>query len=202
MTVAALDLTQVGPGFSDPARDSQAVFRRLMNAMARPGLVVDLDQDADPSLGVHPAAAAVALTLFDFETSVWLSSALSGGVFEGWLRFHAGCPFVSEPGKADFAVVASGADCPALSDFNPGDAKYPDRSTTILLQVDSLEGGDPVILTGPGVKGERRVAPAGLPANFWSQIQENNKSFQFGVDVFLVAGSQLMALPRSTRVRF
>lgn len=198
---AALDLTAVGAGFGDPARDSQAAFRRMMDAMARPGLVVELTLAAAPPAILGRAAAAAALTLFDFETPVWLDAPLRDGAVETWLRFHAGCPVTADPQEAAFALVSRPLEMPELAAFDAGDAKYPDRSTTLILELEALEGGQPVALSGPGVKGERVISPMGLPDGFWAQLQANTAQFQFGVDVMLVASSKLMALPRSTRVQ-
>ena len=69
-----------------------------------------------------------------------------------------------------------------------------------MLQVSTLEGGEPVVLTGPGIRDQAVIAPRGLPPGFWTQVQANHERFQFGVDLVLVAGSRLLALPRSTHV--
>lgn len=195
-----IDLSRIEPGFADPTRGSQSVFRAVMDAVARPGLIADLSFAPQAPAPLNRAAGAVALTLFDFETPVWLDAALTDGAPLAWLRFHCGCPVTADPLQAAFALVSDAATAPRLSAFNAGDAKYPDRSTTVLIQVAALEGGAPMRLTGPGIKGERIVSPAGLPEGFWAQLADNNAGFQFGVDVLLAAGDRLMALPRSVRV--
>ncbi len=197
---AILDLADIAPAFPDPTRGSQAVFRKVMDAMARPGTIQDLAFAPDTPEGLDRAAGAVALTLFDFETPVWLDPALRGGLAEGWMRFHCGAPQTLEPLKAAFAVVTDLASAPALNAFNMGDAKYPDRSTTLVIQLPSLDGGPSVTLKGPGIKTEETLSLAGLPDGFWDQVQTNQEQFQFGVDLIFVAGDRLTALPRSTRV--
>lgn len=195
---APLDLADIAPGFGDPTRESQAVFRRVMEAMARPGTIHDLSFAPEPPAGLGRAAAAVALTLFDFETRVWLDPALRGGPAEGWLRFHCACPLTDDPQRAAFAIAAA-ADAPALSAFNQGDARYPDRSTTLILQLPALIGGPRVTLEGPGIKGQATLSATGLAPGFWEQVEANHARFQFGVDLIFAAGDLLAALPRSTR---
>lgn len=195
-----LDLADIAPAFPDPTRGSQAVFRKVMEAMARPGVIHDLGFAPDAPRGLDRAAGAIALTLFDFETQVWLDPALRGGLAEGWMRFHCGAPLTQDPMAAAFALVTDPASAPPLAAFNMGDAKYPDRSTTLIIQLPALEGGPRVVLTGPGIKTEMSLALAGLPEGFWAQIQANHEQFQFGVDVIFVAGDRVTALPRSTRV--
>lgn len=197
---AALDLAEVAPAFSDPTRESQAIFRRVMDAMARPGTIYDVPFAPDAPQGLDRAAGAVALTLFDFETPVWLDPALADGPAERWLRFHAGCPLTADPLLAAFALVTDLAAAPVLAAFNQGDAKYPDRSTTLVIQLPALTGGPAVTLRGPGIKDQACLALAGLPDGFWAQVQANHEKFQFGVDLIFAAGDRLTALPRSTRV--
>ena len=200
MHTSPLDLAEIAPGFADPTRDSQAVFRRVMDAVARPGTIQDLSFAPEPPAGLGRAAAAVALTLFDFETLVWLDPELRTGPAADWLRFHCACPFTDNPGEAAFAIVVDAQACPPLSSFNPGDAKYPDRSTTLIVQVPGLVGGRCATLEGPGIKGRTSLAPAGLEPGFWTQVQANHARFQFGVDLIFAAGDLVAGLPRSTRV--
>jgi alpha-D-ribose 1-methylphosphonate 5-triphosphate synthase subunit PhnH len=176
------------------------VFRKVMDAVARPGTIQDLVFAPDAPQGLGRAAGAVALTLFDFETPIWLDPALRGGTAEGWMRFHCGCPLTDDPIKAAFALITDALAAPQLADFNMGDAKYPDRSTTLVFQLPALDGGPQVTLTGPGIKDEATLALAGLPTGFWDQVRSNQSKFQFGVDLIFVAGDRLTALPRSTRV--
>jgi len=197
---ATLDLAEVSPAFDDPTRESQAVFRKVMDAVARPGTIQDLAFAPVAPQGLDRAAGAVALTLFDFETPTWLDPALRGGAAEGWMRFHCGCPLTNDPAKAAFALITDALAAPDLAAFNQGDAKYPDRSTTLVFQLPSLEGGAQVTLIGPGIKDKASLALAGLPTGFWDQVQANHAKFQFGVDLIFVAGDRLTALPRSTRV--
>lgn len=198
MSIATLDLSRIAPAFADPVRESQAVFREVMECMARPGRITRFDRAPEAPAGVDKAAGAVALTLFDFETLVWLDPALAESEAEAWLRFHCGCPLTKKAQDAAFALVTDIAKAPVMAAFNQGDAKYPDRSTTVILQIAALEGGPTVTLSGPGIQTTTDIAPQGLPQDFWSQLETNQAQFQFGVDVLLVADDRLLALPRTT----
>ena len=198
---AALELDKIRPAFAEPVRESQLAFRKIMDAVARPGTRADFGAAIEPPAGLGVAAATVALTLFDFETTVWLEPALRGGEAETWVRFHCGCPLTNDPAAAAFAIVTDVAAAPRLNAFNLGDAKYPDRSTTLILQVEALDGGKAVSLSGPGIKDQAAVTAKGLPEGFWPQMQDNNAKFQFGVDVLLVAGPALVAVPRSSQIQ-
>jgi alpha-D-ribose 1-methylphosphonate 5-triphosphate synthase subunit PhnH len=200
--MSALDLSRVEPGFSDPVHGSQRSFRALMDAMARPGRIQSLEAGPDVAPdGLDQAAAAIALTLFDMDTPVWLAPALRGGAAETFLRFHCGCPITEDPKEAAFALAAAQAINVRLLDFQAGSEKYPDRSTTLALMCPSLSGGRRLSLSGPGVKGECEINPAGLAPLFVSDWAETQSRFQCGVDVFLTSGRQAVGLPRTLSIK-
>ena len=191
----------VAPGFADAALAGQAHFRDLLEAMARPGRIVRLGGELPaPPAPLHPASYALLLSLADFETPLWLDPALRQPSVEGTLRFHAGCPLTTDPASAAFAVAADAAALPALEGFAQGTPDYPDRSTTVLLQVAGLGAGEPLRLSGPGIDGGAGLAVRGVRPGLWAELRQNQALFPLGVDLVLVAGERLAALPRSTLV--
>ena len=60
----------------------------------------------------------------------------------------------------------------------------------------------PVDLSGPGILATRRIAPKGLRAGFWDEMAANGELYPLGVDLLLVAGPEIMGLPRSTTIAF
>jgi alpha-D-ribose 1-methylphosphonate 5-triphosphate synthase subunit PhnH len=193
------------PGFADPVRESQRAFRVVLDAVAHPGRIVELSDGMDPPPTLHPATAAVALTLVDFETPLWVDHAV-GAEARHWLRFHTGAPIVERPTDAAFAVVADAARVPPLDAFPRGTDERPERSATLIVQVDDLvsdEGchaRDAYRLTGPGIAVQRRLHVPGLPDAFRAALRANHAEFPRGVDVLLTAGTRLAALPRTTCV--
>lgn len=196
----AVDLSQLKRGFENPTLEAQALFRKILDAVARPGRVQDLSDAPEPPEGLSRATAGIALTLLDFETPLWLDPALRKGETQTWLRFHCGCPLVEEPAAAAFAIVADAATMPRLEQFHRGEDKYPDRSTTVIVQTGSLTQGPPVTISGPGIKTTEQVCATGLVEDFWEQMHDNGKDFQFGVDLMLTADVQLIGLPRTVQV--
>lgn len=188
----------IAGGFADPVLGAQATFRCLLEAIAHPGRIVI----APGGLPAHPApllapAYAAALTLLDFETPLWVDPSLATPAVIDSLRLHCGCPIVPQA-KARFALLA-GPGGP-LAAFDQGTPEYPDRSATLIWQVESLESGRGVRLTGPGIRTSTRLHVEGLAADFWAQWGMNHRQFPLGVDVMLVTENQLAALPRSIGV--
>ena len=189
-------------GLADPVFDAQAIFRLLMGAMAEPGTVADLGARVAAPAPLVPAAAAILAALADGDTPVWMAEPAGAGESAArWLRFQTGAPVTADPAAAAFALLPEGDDPTGWSHFPRGTPDYPDRSATLLLPVRSLAGGEALVLAGPGIAAERRIAPAGLPDGFVAALAENRAGFPLGFDLVLVCGTAALALPRSTRVR-
>ncbi len=195
---APLRVSALQSGLPDPVLDSQRVFRAVLDATAHPGRAVRVPVTPPDQADLAPAVAAYCLALFDFDTPLWMQR-VEGGLAD-YLRFHCGCPLVAEPGRARFALITDPAGMPPLSAYAAGEAEYPDRSATVLIQLSSLEGGEAVSLSGPGIHGHAVFAPAGLPPGFWRQAAENHALYPCGVDLVFACDDRLTALPRSTRV--
>jgi len=191
----------LAPAFADPPRATQSVFRCVMEAMARPGLPRPLEPPLDAPAPLGPAAAALALTLLDYETPFWLDPPLAAapGLRE-WFKFHTGAPLAADGARAAFAFIADPARCPAFDTFAAGSLEYPDRSTTLVLQIEGFDRGEPLTLAGPGIAGARRLRAAPLAKDFRARLIANHALFPRGVDLILASANAIAALPRSLRV--
>jgi alpha-D-ribose 1-methylphosphonate 5-triphosphate synthase subunit PhnH len=183
----------------DTAFASQAAFRALMDALARPGDIKTL-RGADAPAPLAPASAALIKSLADFETPVWLDDTFAAApAVADWIRFHTGAPLTRDPQQAAFALVADAAALPDFAQFAQGSAEYPDRSTTLIVQITDF-AGDAFTLAGPGIKTMRTFAAEPLPADFAARLAANRDLFPRGIDLVLVAGDRIAALPRSVRI--
>lgn len=188
-------------GFADPVLNSQAIFRAVMGTMARPGTVLALPVAPLAPPPLTPEAAAVALTLADHETAIWLIEALAQSPdVADFLRFFTGAELVDHPQDATFALATVGEAFPPLAAFAQGTDNYPDRSTTLILAVASLTSGPALHLEGPGIRERASLHCDPLPSSFIGQIEENCGHFPRGVDCILVGDGKVAGLPRTTRV--
>jgi alpha-D-ribose 1-methylphosphonate 5-triphosphate synthase subunit PhnH len=178
---------------------SQGAFRAVMEAFARPGEIRTLDEVAAPA-PLAPATAALVQALADYETPVWLDAAFTAvPAVAAWVRFQTGAPIVQDAREAAFALIADPLALPDCDTFALGSEDYPDRSTTLIVQIARFEG-PALTLSGPGIKGTRSLAATPLPTDFAERLRANRELFPRGVDLVLVAGAQVAALPRSVRV--
>jgi alpha-D-ribose 1-methylphosphonate 5-triphosphate synthase subunit PhnH len=190
----------VRAAFADPVLDAQRAFRRVLDAMAHPGRIVRLDVAVDAPAPLGPASAAVCLTLLDLETPLWVDAAARAPEALEWLRFHCGVPLVEVPGAARFALVAEPAALPPLDTFDAGTDAMPDRSATLIVQVEALASGSGPRLYGPGIAAAARLDARGARPGVWNFVRANGARFPRGVDLILTAGADLAALPRTVRM--
>lgn len=178
-------------GFADGPQQSARAFRAALSALARPGRIETLDGGSAPA-PVSPSAATLLLTLCDPETPLFLAGDHDNGAVRNWIAFHIGAPIVAA-GEAMFALGRWEALSP-LDRFGIGTPEYPDRSATLIVEMDRL-GSEGARLTGPGIEKEAALS---LPET--SAFAANRALFPLGLDFFLTAGTTLAALPRTTIV--
>src|SRR5690348_53176 len=193
-------ITELPAGFADKVLSAQSTFRSVMDAMARPGSVHRIHAAAGTPKPMMRGTAAIALTLFDHDTPVWLDSAMSATAdVAKWLKFHTSAPVIADTSASSFAVIGDAKNLPPLDRFALGSSEYPDRSTTLILQVESLSAGPAWELSGPGINGSA-VLQATISPNLLDQLAVNTMLFPRGIDVVLVHDDAVVAIPRTTRL--
>jgi alpha-D-ribose 1-methylphosphonate 5-triphosphate synthase subunit PhnH len=194
-------VAELPTGFADKVLSAQSTFRSVMDAMARPGSIQRIASVAGTPPAMMRGTAAIALTLFDHDTPIWLDSKMSATPDVGkWLKFHTSAPVVSDSTIASFALVGDPKNLPALDRFAFGNAEYPDRSTTLILEVESLGDGPAVELQGPGIDGTAALSASIQPRDLFERLSINAALFPRGIDVVLVHDDCIVAIPRTTRL--
>ena len=219
--------TLLRPPFANPPVDLQRVFRSLLAALAEPGRTLPLPLAVAPG-PIHPALAAVAATLLDDSTTVWVGEAAAGSPAARWLAFHTGARTVADPDDADFVIAAHPDDLPPLASLRHGTLESPERSAVVVVALDdraadarrlgdapraanarddAASDGDAsgndvrYRLSGPGIETEREIA---LPtaAGILDERGRLEHPFPLGIDCFFVtaAPAEVVGLPRTTRV--
>lgn len=159
--------------------------------MARPGRIFAV-MGAEPPAPISVAAGVALLTLTDATTPLHLAGAADCEALRGWVGFHSGAPLVAAD-QAQFALGTWDALQP-LSRFRIREPSYPDRSATLIVELNRLEAQG-ARLTGPGIETEARLS---LPET--AAFRANRALFPLGFDCILTCGARLAALPRSTNV--
>lgn len=194
-------IAELPAGFVDKVLSAQSTFRSVMSAMARPGSVQPIAVSIGAPDGMMRGTAAIALTLFDHDTPIWLDGAMSAtSEVAKWLKFHTSAPVVNDASIASFALIGEPKILPALDRFTFGSNEYPDRSTTLVLQVESLSQGPAYEFRGPGIDGTATLRATIAPRDLFARLAINATLFPRGIDVVLVDDASIVAIPRTTQL--
>jgi alpha-D-ribose 1-methylphosphonate 5-triphosphate synthase subunit PhnH len=147
------------------------------------------------------SAAAICLTLCDYDTPLWLDETLRTSPVLDYLRFHTGARIEPDRAQASFLICTRTSAASSLAAANRGNAEYPDASATLIIQLPSFSEGERLILKGPGIDGESGFTTGGLDQHFWDLMEDNHRSFPLGCDVLFASPDGIAALPRSTHIR-
>lgn len=191
------------PTFAPMTLTSQSVFRILLDTMARPGVIGTLPHSSQSiPAPMDPATAAIVTCLFDHDTQIWLGDGIACVDVYDYLKLHCSCPLIKSGLTADFSVLNANDGVPGLAQFDSGTDAYPDRSTTLIIQVPDIDTGPSITLTGPGVEPgtEASLAVAGIPDYFWQERRDQQEFFPCGLDLIFTSGDRFVALPRSTEI--
>lgn len=72
----------------DEVFDTQAVFRKVLEAMSNPTRTVSVAEQMEKLFGNHRAFLALGMTLLDNEATFSACGDADFGMISSWLRFH------------------------------------------------------------------------------------------------------------------
>jgi alpha-D-ribose 1-methylphosphonate 5-triphosphate synthase subunit PhnH len=183
---------------------SQKSYRRLLQALSRPGRIVRLEGLAGaPSFAAAVAFAeclldsAVGFCVIDGGRAQALQTALAGATGARPERLET----------ADFVFFSEGGSRGGARLAKRGTSESPEDGATLVY---CLEAQPAVVsdrlrvrLTGPGIPGRDGIVPEmnGIPVEEFQELMAVNADYPLGVDAFFVRPSgEVMGLPRSTRI--
>jgi len=193
------------------ATAAQQTFRRVLDALARPGQVQQLA--SDPSLSSATFAdqphlawpATLLLMLVDHEVSLAVAGVAGGEALETVVRRRTRVA-TATPEAADTVVCDGGALTPELvTALKRGSLEYPDDGATLLVLTDDLTtataGAPTATLSGPGIDGAIRVSLPGLDPDILAAREDAIALYPMGIDILLLdRAGRLLGLPRTTVV--
>jgi alpha-D-ribose 1-methylphosphonate 5-triphosphate synthase subunit PhnH len=174
------------------ADTAQRAFRAVLDALARPGTVQQLPA-GPPDV---PAALLPVLALADLDTPVAVLA--DQGSWADAVATATTAPTVDLPAARLVAALRPLRSGEAFA-VHTGSAAAPEDGALVALAVPALAGGATLTLRGPGIGGERTVAPQGVSADLTAARVA--ATFPAGFDLLLVdADGRVLGIPRSTRI--
>jgi alpha-D-ribose 1-methylphosphonate 5-triphosphate synthase subunit PhnH len=165
-----------------------ATFSTLMWTLSHPGRVQRL-----PWKGLA-VFSAIGETLVDLETSFYTPN----DELEVMLMRTGGRALAPDQAMYQFYPELEGTDQARLQEAPTGTYTYPDKSATLVLGA-KFGTGEKLRLSGPGILETNELSVEDIPDTFW-ELREQAIKYPMGWDVFLVDGSQVVGLPRTTKV--
>lgn len=201
-------MTKVKQSSFHNVHDTQAIYRALLDTMARPGKINNISQQCDrlevPD-SLPTILAGLAYTLLDREvTFSVVGEALTEA--EQYLHWQTFSPIRSLD-VSDYVFVLqtiSPEEVEALmNSVKRGTLEDPHLSATIFVMVEALceqeTEGLTLDLKGPGINGVKTVTLQGLPDTWFKMREKVNEEYPLGVDIiFATEAGDLLALPRTT----
>lgn len=189
--------------------DSQAVFRKLMDAMARPGRIYILDKisfEYTPT-GLNPFVLSVFKTICD--NNVLIGGA---GCNEDWLEYLRinTMTLLAAVEEADYLLFNGAMFIEGFGNIKTGNLEFPEHGGTAVLLVENLSDkngtrANPGSLTlrmkGPGIKNATIIKVTGLNIKYIETSNNLKKFYPMGIDLILIDNSgKIAAIPRSTKL--
>jgi alpha-D-ribose 1-methylphosphonate 5-triphosphate synthase subunit PhnH len=187
-------------GLEDVAIDSAIIFRASLDALAHPGRIVAMTRRLDPPAPLYQTTAALGVTLCDFDTPMWIAPELYSPAVADYMRFRTGVPIRNEIAGARFLFCNHLSAVSALMSADRGTAEYPDRSATLIIQVDSFDDPSTVALSGPGIANAQPFAAARIGEEFWRAAAANHVLYPLGADFIFASPDAIAGLPRSAAI--
>ncbi|HZC25899.1 MAG TPA: phosphonate C-P lyase system protein PhnH [Actinopolymorphaceae bacterium] len=176
---------------------TQQAFKVMLDTLARPGTIGYLVVPTDV-----PAALVPALTLADVEVPLAVLEAGDG--WSGPVNAVTGAPRATAP-EAGIVAALRPVRVDEVTSLRRGSAYAPEEGARLVLAVERLDnsvGPLRLVLSGPGVPGQRSVVVTGLDSAVVAAVQEANADYPAGIDVHLVAADgALVSIPRTATIR-
>ncbi len=189
----------------DWVHDIQAVYRKVIDSMSKPGLISNVHSQAEKitlTIGCFNSTLLLILMLLDTEIKFKVCSEHEEEITQAINRLTYAQ--ATELEGADFIIVLH--DAPpqelvrALRRAYAGDLLNPHKSATIIFEADSVTNEPDLILTGPGIEKENRIRVN--TSDEWVDLRaEKNSEYPLGIEIIITdPDDNILCLPRTTQI--
>lgn len=181
--------------------DAQTHFRIILDSMARPGKVNNIGEIKIQSPEkLNTTSALVGFALLNSDVTFYTNN--NSSEISEYFIVNTNSKFATIE-HADFVFINGTDDGQILLETNAGVLEYPEKSATVIIDVDNIydvpkDQTHEIILQGPGVDGEKRVYVRNISASILESMKEQNSEYPLGIDVILTdREGNIMCIPRS-----
>ncbi|WP_078381925.1 phosphonate C-P lyase system protein PhnH [Sutcliffiella halmapala] len=204
-------MTKANVDSFDIVKETQVIYRKLLDCMARPGKIENISSSVE-DLTKHklfsPVLEGIVLALVDQEVSFKVVGPQSEEVMQylKWKTFGVEAPI----SMADFIFIPEelmdAEISPLMKQVKIGTLEDPHLSATIIILVKNLstitnDNGNSLTFQGPGIAEKMTINIEGMSNAWLSERKKINKEFPLGVDfIFVTEAGDIMAIPRTTLI--
>ena len=186
----------------DLVYDIQAVYRKVLNAMARPGKIENISSQCNKieyNFNCYKSTNIVLLTLLDAEVSFCFNNNINLDDVEMINQITYSKSKSAD--EADFIIITKDCDdiYEIMNKAKIGELRNPHRSATVIIEVDEMNNNEGIVLVGPGIKTTQKLKISN--DDLWKEIREKkNKEFPLGIDIILTdEKGNIACIPRTTK---
>ena len=182
----------------DEVLNTQAVFRKLLDAMSNPARTVSVAAQMEKLFGEYRAFLALGMTLLDNEVTF---SPCGNEALRKDLQLVSLSPEAAVS-DADYLFVTDVRQLPEIfAQAKCGTLIDPHKSATLLI-CDSGEKTETLPLFGPGIAGETAYSCSGVVRQALELREQQTYEYPMGVDLIFVTDSgDVTCIPRLVRRR-
>lgn len=187
--------------------DIQAVYRKTMDSMSRPGFINNIREQAnklEKEISNFNSGAALVLALMLFDTEVRFKVCSKREDKAEDLINQLTYAKATEIEGADFILVLNDADPEEVEQvFRAaciGNLRDPHKSATIIFEVDLVSNEKDLTIVGPGIEKESYILVKS--SHKWLDLRaEKNSEYPLGIDlIFTDRNANILCLPRTTQI--
>ena len=189
----------------DLVHDLQAVYRKTLDSMSRPGLINNITNQADKvnmEMSCYNSTFVLMLMLFDTEVKFKVFSEREAEMAK--LINELTYAKTTEVESAEYILVLNDAKPEGLEKAfrmaYPGDLLNPHKAATMILEADSMSNDRALILTGPGIEKECSINVK--TTDRWVELRaQKNLEYPLGIDlIFTDRDDNILCIPRTTQI--
>lgn len=189
----------------DLVHDLQAVYRKTLDSMSRPGLINNINDLANKlNIEINCFGSTLVLALMLFDTEVKFKVVSESEMEIAKLINQLTYAKATEVESADYILVLKDAKAEdfemALRMAYPGNLLDPHKAATVIIEADYVGNERVLTLSGPGIEKECHID---VNANEgWVDLRtEKNSEYPLGIDlIFTDWYDNILCLPRTTQI--
>ncbi len=182
--------------------DSQKIFRKIMDSMARPGKINNLDDlDINPPSGLNKSSALIGFALLNSDVTFFTLN--NQDEVNEYIKINTSSVPVSKVENAGYIFIKGNASGEIIRNARKGELEYPEDGATIIIDVEKIVKAPvdktfELILKGPGVKSEETVYIKGITYEILEEVKLANNEYPLGVDIILSdSDANILCIPRT-----